>query len=79
MGLRETGRVIQLGPDKWYWLLVDEAAIEMDQLDQIINRDGNIILTGAIKLVEGADRIKGIAIVKNFGKGDWNNVPVEDI
>ncbi len=60
------GKIIELDPNKWYWLIVRKDAAE--DLQDIQMRNGTIIAIDdieGIEFVENPDRIKGI-IVKEF-------------
>lgn len=59
------GKVVELDPNKWYWLVVDPYA-EID-FTNITVENGQIILARPeeIEFVENPERIKGI-IVKEF-------------
>jgi len=60
------GKIVELDPKKWYWLVVRQDA-EVN-LENIQRQDGQIIIIDeldSIEFVENPDRIKGI-IVKEF-------------
>ncbi len=60
------GKIIELDPNKWYWLIVRKDMSE--DLQDIQMRNGTIIAIDdieGIEFVENPDRIKGI-IVKEF-------------
>ena len=62
------GKIVELDPTKWYWLVVDAKKVLPGQLDNLFMENGRIILThdiDSIEFVENPDRIKGI-IVKEF-------------
>ena len=60
------GKIVELDPKKWYWLVVRrDADIALQNLTR---RDGQILFVDSldqIEFVENADRVKGI-IVKEF-------------
>ena len=59
------GKVVELDPTKWYWLVIDPHAEVL--VENITMENGQIILARPeeIEFVENPDRIKGI-IVKEF-------------
>ena len=62
------GKIIELDPNKWYWLVVDRTTIDNHDLENIVMENGTIILCddiNGIEFVENPERIKGI-IVKEF-------------
>ena len=62
------GKVVELDPNKWFWMIVRADSVSEEMLDNIKMRNGNILIVNdieGIEFVENPDRIKGI-IVKEF-------------
>jgi len=62
------GKIVELDPKKWYWLVINRYAMCVSDLENIRMENGQILLPESmedIEFVENPDRIKGI-IVKEF-------------
>jgi len=62
------GKIIELDPNKWYWLVVKRDSYIGKNPHSVTNKDGLICFVDElddIEFVENPDRIKGV-IVKEF-------------